>query len=86
MADLDEPPIWLLARLAPPVGKRRPLFEIAQADPGLGEGIYSVLSTLELHGIMIAELGAGPIGPPSQIYVVSGLGRTLPARLEADVG
>lgn len=95
VADIDTPQIRLLARMASehiPPGKESgnvfhggwSLAAIAARDPGLGEAVPALLSTLESHGLVRAVQSSTPWQGAIRAYDVTAAGRTLLERLSAE--
>lgn len=96
VADIDTPHIRLLSLIAsetipPPPDNIVPrrgwsAYTVAERDPGLGEAIPALLSTLESHALIHAEDRLATLGgmmtPP--VYNVTSAGRTLLERLAAE--
>lgn len=95
VADIDTPHIRLLARMAgeviPPGKESGSIFHggwslaaIAARDPGLGEAVPAILSTLESHGLVRAMQSSTPWQGAIRAYDVTATGRTLLERLTAE--
>jgi hypothetical protein len=95
VADIDTPHIRLLARMAdeniPPGKESGSIFHggwslaaIAARDPGLGEAVPAILSTLESHGLVRAVQGSTPWQGAIRAYGITSAGRTLLERLSAE--
>lgn len=78
--DIDEMDIRLLGRLASRPGTAT---DIAQMDPGLGDGLPALLGNLELHGLIASSMSVPPGGAvtPPAFYSITGLGQKFLARL-----
>jgi len=95
VADLDSPHIRLLALVAsdrPPAGQRSGsvfhggwlVGSILASDPGFGDSLPSLLSTLEAHGLVRAEPSSTPWQSARQAYNVTEAGSQLLKRLASD--
>lgn len=96
VADIDTPHIRLLSLIAsetipPPPSNVDPprgwsAGTIAERDPGLGEAIPALLSTLESHALVQAEDRVATLDGmmTPQVYNVTNAGRTLLERLAAE--
>ena len=95
VADIDTPHIRLLALMAgeriPPGKDSGSVFHggwslptIAARDPGLGEAVPALLSTLESHGLVRAMQSSTPWTAAQAAYDVTSAGRTLLERLAAE--
>jgi hypothetical protein len=85
VADIDEMHIRLLARMATP--SQPPGWSpsrILAADPGLANGIYALLGTLELHGLIVRYMPGGlaiSSATPEPFYNITEPGRRFLDRL-----
>jgi hypothetical protein len=97
VADIDTPHIRLLSLIASelvlPGSDSGSVFHsgwsiatMMARDPGLGEAIPALLSTLELHGLVSAASGTASWGGPVSTgpYNITAAGRTLLDRLKAE--
>jgi len=82
--DIDEMHIRLLGRLAD--GGRLTAGDIAQADPGLEDGVLALLGQLQSHGLIDSRSPVTPGGAmtPEPYYFITPSGRTFLARLADD--
>ena len=90
--DVDEMHIRLLGLMANPVPEPAPGWTsgmIERADPGLRGGVFALLGTLELHGLIVQLFPAAPIRGPhaGQIYhYITESGRFFLNRLADESG
>jgi hypothetical protein len=81
--DIDEMHIRLLSRLGD--GSRLTAKDVAQADPGLGIGVLTLLGQLQSHGLIdsISPVTPGGAMVPEPRYFITDWGRAFLTRLAA---